>query len=145
MHAPAQPQPRPTLLALIVAAAFFMEILDGAIISPAIPQIAESFNSTAVAVSTGISSYLITVAIFIPASAWLSDRFGPRAVFASAIAVFTVASVANTARGYPIASAHARCSQAQSRYSPWPRCCAASATACSNSPSPASCRASAAR
>jgi len=93
MHAPAQPQPRPTLLALIVAAAFFMEILDGAIISPAIPQIAESFNSTAVAVSTGISSYLITVAIFIPASAWLSDRFGPRAVFATAIALFTVASV----------------------------------------------------
>jgi MFS family permease len=52
MHAPAPAQPRPTLLALIVAAAFFMEILDGAIISPAIPQIAESFNSTAVAVST---------------------------------------------------------------------------------------------
>ena len=93
MHAPAPSQPRPTLLALIVAAAFFMEILDGAIISPAIPQIAESFNSTAVAVSTGISSYLITVAIFIPASAWLSVRFGSRAVFATAIAVFTVASV----------------------------------------------------
>src|SRR5262249_15045863 len=93
MHAPAQSQSRPTLLALIVAAAFFMEILDGAITSPAIPQIAESFNSTAVAVSTGIPAYLITVAIFIPASAWLSDRFGPRSVFACAIAVFTIASV----------------------------------------------------
>src|SRR5207237_6891397 len=92
-HHPVPPQQLPTLVALIVAAAFFMEILDGSIIAPAIPEIAESFGSTAVAVSTGISSYLITVAIFIPASAWLSDRFGPRAVFATAIAVFTVASV----------------------------------------------------
>jgi EmrB/QacA subfamily drug resistance transporter len=93
MHSPAPPQKRPTLLALIVAAAFFMEILDGAIISPAIPEIAASFGSTAVAVSTGISSYLITVAIFIPASAWLSNRFGARNVFACAIALFTVASI----------------------------------------------------
>src|SRR5204863_4256108 len=93
MHAPAPPQQRPTLLALIVAAAFFMEILDGAVISPAIPEIATSFGSTSVAVSTGISSYLITVAIFIPASAWLSDRFGARRVFAYAIALFTLASI----------------------------------------------------
>ena len=54
---------------------------------------AASFGTTPVAVSTGISSYLITVAIFIPASAWLSDRFGARTVFACAIAVFTIASV----------------------------------------------------
>jgi EmrB/QacA subfamily drug resistance transporter len=83
----------PTLIALIVAAAFFMEILDATIIAPAIPEMAKSFGTTAVAVSTGISSYLITVAIFIPASAWLSDRFGARNVFTFAIALFTVASV----------------------------------------------------
>lgn len=94
---PSSPAPHPagnpTLIALIAAAALFMEILDATIISPAIPQIASSFGTTPVAVSAGISSYLITVAIFIPASAWLSDRFGARAVFASAIGVFTIASV----------------------------------------------------
>jgi EmrB/QacA subfamily drug resistance transporter len=88
-----QPTGNPTLIALICAAALFMEILDATIISPAIPEMAASFGTTPVAVSTGISSYLITVAIFIPASAWLSDRFGARLVFASAIALFTVASV----------------------------------------------------
>src|SRR4051812_50213363 len=70
-----------------------MEILDATIISPAIPEIARSFGTTPVAVSAGISSYLITVAIFIPASAWMSDRFGVRNVFACAIGVFTIASV----------------------------------------------------
>src|SRR5262245_37761398 len=93
---PANPAPQhgnPTLIALIAASALFMEILDATIIAPAIPQIAVSFGTTPVALSTGISSYLITVAIFIPASAWLSDRFGARKVFASAIAVFTIASV----------------------------------------------------
>jgi EmrB/QacA subfamily drug resistance transporter len=96
---PAAPNPapqaggNPTLIALIAAAALFMEILDATIISPAIPEMARSFGTTPVAVSTGISSYLITVAIFIPASAWLSDRFGARTVFACAIAVFTIASV----------------------------------------------------
>ena len=88
-----QPAGNPTLIALIAASALFMEILDATIISPAIPEMAASFGTTPVAVSTGISSYLITVAIFIPASAWLSDRFGARAVFACAIAVFTIASV----------------------------------------------------
>ena len=87
------PSRNPTLIALIAASALFMEILDATIISPAIPQMAASFGTTPVAVSTGISSYLITVAIFIPASAWLSDRFGARTVFACAIAVFTIASV----------------------------------------------------
>jgi EmrB/QacA subfamily drug resistance transporter len=87
------PQNNPTLIALIAAAALFMEILDATIISPAIPEIARSFGTTPVAVSAGISSYLITVAIFIPASAWMSDRFGVRNVFACAIAVFTLASI----------------------------------------------------
>jgi EmrB/QacA subfamily drug resistance transporter len=87
------PQNNPTLIALIAAAALFMEILDATIISPAIPEIARSFGTTPVAVSAGISSYLITVAIFIPASAWMSDRFGVRNVFACAIGLFTIASV----------------------------------------------------
>ena len=70
VQTPAPPPSRnPTLIALIAASALFMEILDATIISPAIPEMARSFGTTPVAVSTGISSYLITVAIFIPASA----------------------------------------------------------------------------
>jgi MFS family permease len=84
---------RPVLIALIAASAFFMEIVDATIIAPAVPQIAESFRTNATALSAGISSYLITVAVFIPASAWLAERFGARRVFATAIAVFTLASM----------------------------------------------------
>lgn len=84
---------RADLLALIASAAFFMELLDATIIVPAIPQMAATFGTSAVALSSGISAYLIAVAIFIPASAWLSERFGARNVFAVAIAIFTVASV----------------------------------------------------
>lgn len=95
MTTPAKPPaaPRPALIALIAASAFFMEILDATAIAPAVPKIAESFQTSATAISAGISSYLITVAIFIPASAWLTERFGARAVFSLAIALFTVASV----------------------------------------------------
>lgn len=88
-----KPVRHPTLLALIVGGAFFMEVLDGSIIAPAVPEIARSFDTSAVAVSAGISSYLITVAIFIPASAWLSERLGARNVFACAIALFTLSSI----------------------------------------------------
>jgi EmrB/QacA subfamily drug resistance transporter len=80
-------------MALLVAGAFFMEILDATIITPAIPLIAASFGITAVDVSVAISAYLVTVAVLIPASGWMADRFGARGVFASAIAIFTLASI----------------------------------------------------
>lgn len=85
-------QPRPKLTALIVAGAFFMEFLDSTIIAPALPDMAASFGISAVDLNIGISAYLMTVAVFIPMSGWISDRFGIRRVFASAIIVFTVAS-----------------------------------------------------
>lgn len=77
---------------LIVATAFFMENLDGTVITTALPQIAESFNINVVDASSGITSYLITLAIFIPISGWMADRFGSRTVLAWAIAIFTFAS-----------------------------------------------------
>ncbi|HEV7853272.1 MAG TPA: MFS transporter [Mycobacterium sp.] len=80
-------------MALLVAAAFFMEILDATIIAPAIPRIAESFGVAAVNINVAISAYLITVAVLIPATGWMADRFGVRRVFVTAIAVFTIASV----------------------------------------------------
>ncbi|MGE2833916.1 MFS transporter [Mycobacterium sp. SMC-4] len=71
----------------------FMEILDATIIAPAIPAIAASFGVAPVDVNIAISAYLVTVAVLIPASGWLANRFGVRPVFLAAIAVFTLASV----------------------------------------------------
>jgi EmrB/QacA subfamily drug resistance transporter len=83
----------PIFVTILVAAAFFMENLDGTIIATALPQIARSFHSSAVSLSVGMSAYLITLAVFIPISGWVADRFGARSVFASAIGIFTLASV----------------------------------------------------
>ena len=83
----------PTGMALLVAGAFFMEILDATIITPAIPMIAKSFGILPVDVNVAISTYLVTVAVLIPASGWMADRFGIRRVFIAAIAVFTLASI----------------------------------------------------
>jgi EmrB/QacA subfamily drug resistance transporter len=80
-------------LALLVAGAYFMENLDGTVIAPALPHIAEDFGVSAIDVNVAISAYLLTVAVLIPISGWLTDRLGTRAVFLGAIAVFTVASV----------------------------------------------------
>lgn len=81
------------IVALIVAAAFFMESLDATVIVIALPIIAESFGTDAVALTIGITGYLVALAAILPASGWLADRFGARNVFCAAIAVFTLASV----------------------------------------------------
>ncbi|SIT43627.1 Drug resistance transporter, EmrB/QacA subfamily [Paraburkholderia piptadeniae] len=85
---------RQSLIVTLVAAAFFMENLDGTIIATALPQMARSFGVHAVDLSIGITSYLLTLAVFIPISGWAADRFGVRNVFTAALAVFTAASVA---------------------------------------------------
>jgi EmrB/QacA subfamily drug resistance transporter len=79
-------------LALLVAGTFFMENLDGTIIATAAPRMAASFSVPSPAISTTMTAYLITLAVGIPASGWLAGRFGTRAVFSSAIVIFTVAS-----------------------------------------------------
>src|SRR5262245_59924111 len=91
----AQPSPSsfPRGMALLVAGAFFMEILDATIIAPAIPRIAGSLGVTAVDVNVAISAYMVTVAVLIPATGWMADRFGVRHVFITAIAVCTIASI----------------------------------------------------
>jgi len=78
---------------LIVATSFFMENLDGTIIATALPQIADSLGVNAVDMSAGMTAYLVTIAIFIPVSGWVADRFGSQLVFGGAIAVFTLASI----------------------------------------------------
>jgi EmrB/QacA subfamily drug resistance transporter len=84
---------RTILVALLVAGTFFMENLDGTVIATAIPQMARSFGAGAVDLNIGITAYLLALAMFIPMSGWLTDRFGSRVVFATAISVFTAASV----------------------------------------------------
>ena len=87
------PEFRQRLIALTVACAFFMEMLDGSVIATALPQMAQSFHENAVNLSIGMSAYLLTLAIFIPSSGWMADRFGSRRVFASAIGLFTLGSL----------------------------------------------------
>ena len=80
-------------IALTVAAAFFMETLDGAIITTALPAIGAGFGTSALGVSASVTAYLIAMAVFVPAAGWCGDRFGARRVFASAVALFTLASL----------------------------------------------------
>ncbi|MGX9147061.1 DHA2 family efflux MFS transporter permease subunit [Mesorhizobium sp. 128a] len=81
-------------VALIVAIAFFMQLLDSTIISTSLPQMGESFGVPAVAMSIGITAYMLTMAVFVPLSGWLADRFGARNIFLLAIVLFTLASLA---------------------------------------------------
>jgi EmrB/QacA subfamily drug resistance transporter len=87
------PENRHVLLAVIVAFALFMELLDGSVIATALPQMALSFHENPVNLSIGMSAYMLTLAIFIPSSGWMADRFGSKRIFLTAIATFTAASV----------------------------------------------------
>ncbi|MDX6324508.1 MAG: hypothetical protein QOK15_862, partial [Nocardioidaceae bacterium] len=84
-------------LALLVAGSLFMEILDGTVIAPAAPHIAASFAVPAVTVNVAVTAYVLTLAVLIPISGWLADRFGARRVFMTAIAVYTLATIASAA------------------------------------------------
>jgi EmrB/QacA subfamily drug resistance transporter len=83
----------PLYVTTLIAGAFFMENLDGTIIATALPQMARTFHVGAVRLNIGMTAYLLTLAVFIPISGWVADRFGSRSVFASAIATFTFASL----------------------------------------------------
>ena len=86
--------PQSRNVALVVAASFFMQILDGVIIVTALPQMALSFGITTLEMSVGVTAYMLATAICIPAAGWIADRLGARRVFIAAIAIFTLASLA---------------------------------------------------
>ena len=88
-------------LALIVAAALFMENLDGTIIATALPAIARDFGVAPLSLNLAITAYLLSLCIFIPISGWAADRFGARRVFSGAIVVFMAGSVACAAANGP--------------------------------------------
>src|SRR5260221_10973118 len=77
----------------LVAGAFFMEMLDGTVITTALPDMAMSFGVGPVDLNLGMTAYLLTLAIFIPLSGWIAERWGARTTFGIAIALFTFASV----------------------------------------------------
>jgi EmrB/QacA subfamily drug resistance transporter len=83
----------PRLVPLIVASALFMENLDSSILATALPAIALSFDVSPLRLSLAISSYLLSLAVFIPVSGYVADRFGARRVFRTAIVVFTLGSL----------------------------------------------------
>lgn len=79
---------------MIIGCALFMELLDGTAVLTALPQMAADFAEPGVRMNLVVSLYLLAVAMCVPVSGWVADRFGPRRVFLAAIALFTVASVA---------------------------------------------------
>ncbi len=80
-------------VALIIASAMFMEQLDGTILATALPAMAESFDVSPLHMSVALTSYMLSLAVFIPASGAIADRYGSRNVFRAAIALFTVGSI----------------------------------------------------
>ena len=84
----------PIVLPLIVACALFMENLDSTVVATSLPAMARSLGENPLTLNVAMTCYLMSLAIFIPASGWLADRFGARDVFVSAIALFTLSSLA---------------------------------------------------
>jgi EmrB/QacA subfamily drug resistance transporter len=81
------------LIPLIVATALFMENMDSTVIATSLPAIAADIGTSPLNLKLAITSYLLSLAVFIPASGWTADRFGARAVFSIAIAVFMIGSI----------------------------------------------------
>jgi EmrB/QacA subfamily drug resistance transporter len=80
------------LLPWLIAVAFFMESLDTTILNTAVPAIAAALHVAPLSMKSVLASYTLSLAIFIPISGWMADRFGTRRVFASAIGIFTLGS-----------------------------------------------------
>ena len=81
------------LIPLIVATALFMENMDSTVIATSLPAIAADIGTSPLTLKLAITSYLLSLAVFIPASGWTADRFGARMVFAIAVGVFMVGSI----------------------------------------------------
>ncbi|TDR42463.1 EmrB/QacA subfamily drug resistance transporter [Tahibacter aquaticus] len=86
-------------LPLIIACALFIENMDSTAISTALPTIAAEFDTSPVALKLALTTYLVALAVFIPVSGWIADRYGSRTTFVLAIAVFLLGSIACAASG----------------------------------------------
>ena len=81
------------LLPLIVACALFIENMDSTVISTSLPAIAQDLSTDPIALKLALTTYLLALAVFIPISGWVADRFGARPVFMAAISVFLLGSI----------------------------------------------------
>ena len=91
---------RPAVLTpFIIATALFMENMDGTVLSTSLPAIAADLHQDPIVLKLALTAYMLTLAVFIPASGWVADRFGARTVFCSAIATFTLGSILCGASG----------------------------------------------
>jgi EmrB/QacA subfamily drug resistance transporter len=81
------------IVPLIIAVALFMEHMDSTVIATSLPAIAADIGANPLALKLAITSYLLSLAIFIPASGWSADRFGARTVFRAALGVFIIGSI----------------------------------------------------
>src|SRR5271166_5249133 len=84
---------RTRLTAVIVACAMFMQNLDSTVIATALPTMAHVFGVDPVRMNVALTSYLLSLAVFIPASGWIADRYGARNIFRIAIIIFTLDSI----------------------------------------------------
>ncbi len=85
---------REVLVPLIVATALFMENVDSSVIATSLPEISRDLKVDPIALKLALTSYLLSLAVFIPISGWMADKFGARTVFRAAIVVFTLGSLA---------------------------------------------------
>ena len=86
--------PSPRIVPLVVATALFMENTDSTVIATALPTIAASLGEDPIALKLALTAYLVSLAIFIPISGWMADRYGARTVFRAALCVFMAGSLA---------------------------------------------------
>jgi len=97
IEAPSSPPPLTAssrrLVPWLIAVAFFMESLDTTILNTAVPAIAAALHVAPLSMKSVLASYTLSLAVFIPISGWMADRFGTRRVFGSAIGIFTLGSL----------------------------------------------------
>ncbi len=96
------------IVPLVLAIALFMEQMDSNVISTSLPAIAADIGTSPIALKLALTSYLVALAVFIPISGWMADRFGAKNVFRAAIAVFVVGSLACAASNSLLAFVVAR-------------------------------------
>ncbi|MGB9153001.1 MAG: MFS transporter [Alphaproteobacteria bacterium] len=84
---------QPRVIPFVISFAFFMYGLDTTIVATALPRIALTFHTSPVRLSIAVTAYLVSLAVFVPMSGWMADRYGAKTIFGSAICLFTVSSV----------------------------------------------------
>ncbi|HEX5778929.1 MAG TPA: MFS transporter [Xanthobacteraceae bacterium] len=93
-ESPCRAMPNRIIVPLIVACALFMENMDATVITTALPAIANDIGVDPISLKLALTAYLLSLAVFIPISGWMADRFGARTIFRAAMIVFTLGSAA---------------------------------------------------